>query len=331
LIDYEERVNVEIIDYIEKKLCTRVYRSVPIRRGLLNFKWVMDTDRGKIFVKQYHPERYKKHRVDRYLQFRVSLALQAGLHEQGIPCPAVHSLNSEHLLQTPSGEYFVVMSYSEGEVVQCGHVTAKQMKELGRVTGRMHRVLNEPDSAGQGDGIIVWVPCLAEMRARWQENWDLAQDKGAEPVLRILDRQKHVLDNMDIGMFADCERGWAHMDLWSDNILFAGDRLTAIVDFDRMSRTYPELDIGRAVLSCVLRGGRLDRDAVSAFAEGYREHRDLLPGGIVRALKLVWCFEFSWWTTWNMAERSLNPRRFAEEMVWVGDHWDELDDIVGDL
>ena len=46
-----------------------------------------------------------------------------------------------------------------------------------------------------------------------------------------------------------------HRDLWVDNFLFYNDKVSAILDFDRMDYDYVELDIGRTVISCALHDG----------------------------------------------------------------------------
>nr|WP_237171634.1 phosphotransferase [Paenibacillus sp. IHB B 3084] len=37
--------------------------------------------------------------------------------------------------------------------------------------------------------------------------------------------------------------GWVHRDLWTDNVLFNDDKLSAILDFDRLDYDYTQLDI----------------------------------------------------------------------------------------
>ena len=56
-----------------------------------------------------------------------------------------------------------------------------------------------------------------------------------------------------------------HRDLWVDNFLFYNDKVSAILDFDRMDYDYVELDIGRTVISCALHDGVLNKSLVASF------------------------------------------------------------------
>ena len=78
-----------------------------------------------------------------------------------------------------------------------------------------------------------------------------------------------------------------HRDLWVDNFLFYNDKVSAILDFDRMDYDYVELDIGRTVISCALHDGVLNKSLVASFLEGYRNELDFPVGNIVRQFK---CF-----------------------------------------
>ncbi len=132
-------------------------------------------------------------------------------------------------------------------------------------------------------------------------------------------------------MLTACECGWAHRDLWVDNLLFEQDRLSAILDFDRLNYDYPELDVARAILSCSLLKDDFQAGNARAFLSGYRTECEFPVGKFVRALRMLWYMESPWWITKTMDQHSVPPARFAEEMLWLAKSHLELGEMVGDL
>jgi homoserine kinase type II len=110
--------------------------------------------------------------------------------------------------------------------------------------------------------------------------------------------------------------------------------LVGIVDFDRMTMAYQEIDVARAVLSGSLRDGRLRMGTARAFMEGYREHSEAPQGMLTRAISMLYLIESIWWfRTEVRAESELCGLlgRFVEEMHWIEDHWASLPDLLDPL
>ncbi|SEN28686.1 homoserine kinase type II [Lihuaxuella thermophila] len=275
-----------------------------------------------LFIKRYDPERYP---CPKLKEVHKALQLQAYLHEAGVACPRLYGLLRGYLLQTRSGIAFCFMDACEGTEIDPGSATSGQMYDLGRVTGQMHRILSRlPMKELNG------LPSRSQLLDKWRAEWNKAQaEKAGEPVMEALEKQRKIMENLNTDFFHDCEKGWAHRDLWVDNILFQGEKVSAILDFDRMKFAFPGLDVARAVLSGAYasRTG-LNMKAVSAFVQGYREYKKLTPGQLARSFRLLWCLESSKWLTADIAERSEHPQRFFAEMCWIAAHWMELEEMM---
>lgn len=324
----EVEVKADLFHFVEETFDLQIHSSSLISRGWLNLKWRLETSRGMLFVKEFHPERYK-HRSHALQEIRKALTIHARLHEQGLPCPRLYPVDGEYMLKTTSLREFVLMDFCSGNMIPAGQASVAQMFHLGQVTAQMHVLLND---TGDGDtSELYWQPSIEALRDTWQSYWEQAQQEQAPAyVLEALAKQRSVLDHLDLAQFAECERGWAHSDLWVDNILFVGEQTSAILDFDRLRYIYPELDVARAILSCALRDGQLNVDAVSAYIDGYRHVRSFARGGVARALKLIWCLESTWWVTPRRFDsEEVSVLRFAEEMMWLADQWQSLDDRFG--
>ncbi|MEC2324627.1 phosphotransferase [Lederbergia lenta] len=76
-----------------------------------------------------------------------------------------------------------------------------------------------------------------------------------------------------------------------DNLLFKGNKITAILDFDRLKYDYPQLDIARAILSGALNEKGFDVTLAVTFMNGYIETYLLSKDYLVNALRLLWYME----------------------------------------
>lgn len=107
--------------------------------------------------------------------------------------------------------------------------------------------------------------------------------------------------------------------------------VAGIVDFDRMTMAYPEIDVARAVLSGALRDGQIRMETARAFMDGYREHSEPPRGMLTRAIRMLYLIESIWWLRTEVrAESGLRGllTRFVEEMHWIEDHWTMLPDLL---
>lgn len=297
------------------------YRSVY--RGLMNWKWVVTTPSNKLFIKCFHPKRYRLTEQDRRTSLSRALSFQQILHDQAKVCPNVLSFDGEYIVQSPEGYMYVVMEHDEGAIPsQAGCMNAEFMFQAGHTVGRMHGTLSRYPREGAS-----WTPNLKTMKEKWQIQLDNANDLSISnaPMKRALERQGEILAELDLSMFDELEPGWAHWDLWVDNMLVGEDGEIRLVDFDSIQFGYPEIDVARVILSGALREGKLHPGPTAAFLKGYREQHTFPIGRLAVALKLLWCREAHWWLKTDIDTFSTPPRRFAEELMWLTEQWDRLE------
>lgn len=330
----EERIVGEIADWLKKHYSIDIRSAKRIRRGLLNEKWIVETNKGVLFAKSYHPERFKMHDEETRNRIDNALQLQLLYYQSGGPCPEPLTLDGRCMHTLPCGRYMTVMTCSSGTMVPAGKFSEQCMYALGRATADMHTVWESAATSGSSaaapPGEPLWQISREEMKRSWEVNWEAAHH-SSERVRSALQLQKGIIDSLNAEDFTPQTAGWAHLDLWADNLLFEGDKLSAIVDFDRARYSFPALDIGRAVLSGALSEEEFRQHAVAAFTEGYRSVRPLPIGAVTRAVKYAWCVESFWWIQPSLESFSMAPARFAEEMIRTAESWEKLDILLGDI
>ncbi|OMF23971.1 phosphotransferase [Paenibacillus sp. FSL H8-0259] len=322
--DTAATIRDEILGSISEIFGVHVTKATQIDQGFLNLKWKLESDHGRLFVKQYSKIRYPEHLTH---GLEISLTHQDQLHLQGIPVPKLFSHQGKYVLRTPSQERYVLMNLCDGSSVEPGSASEPQMYALGSVVGRMHKLLNTDLTPLP----LHWnIRTQEAMVKHWDKRYLQATTLHNGETVAALEIQRRIIDGMDTGIFADCERGWGHWDLFVDNILFSADEVAAILDFDRLHFVYPEFDISRPILSCTLSGSQLRLDRVHAFVTGYREHIPLSVDKLIRSIKLTWWREAEWIAVPQKDE--FTPLiRFRHENNWVAANWDQLEDIFAGI
>lgn len=316
---HEEGIYNDLRKSFQDYFGLRILQATTIKRGWLNLKWKVATDSGEYVLKQYNKERYRLYNPS---QLSIALSQQIRLFRQGIACPNIVTYQDQILLESAHGEKFIVMQYCKGKLIPPGEVNSSQVHDLGKMTGKMHRLLN--------DGTLGWrntpnfiPPSREERLTYWKSVRAQAEAAGKTNILEPIEKQLLATELANVEVFAGIPQGWAHRDLWVDNLLFDDHRLSAILDFDRLNFDYPWLDVARAIMSCAFKE-TLDVSLAAAFLEGYGEECPLQKGLLVSSLQLLWYMESVWWINEKMDQHSVPPARFAKEMVWLADHLNEL-------
>ncbi|PZD95822.1 homoserine kinase [Paenibacillus sambharensis] len=326
MIRSEEQLLEDILAACQH-LIGRQLDAKPVKRGWLNLKWKVVTDSGTYLVKQYNPERYRLYKQDKLL---LALNEQVRLHAAGLACPRLLTEDQTIMFASEKGDLFIVMEYCSGEVIPAGQSNARQLYELGKATGRMHRLLN--DGALGSIALPVFEPPRKQVRI---DHWNTLTNKLPAGISSHLadefEVQRRATEAFSTKLLASYQSGWAHRDLWADNLLFAGDKLTAILDFDRLDYDYPQADAARAVMSCAWNEQELDMRLAYAFMEGYTEERQTAEGYLTNGLQLLWYMESTWWITGDMDNHSVPPARFAREMRWLAENMAYLPDMLDGL
>jgi homoserine kinase type II len=315
---------LELQNNSEQLFGFKLYSSEPVSLGWLNLKWKLVTDRGELLLKIYHMKRFSNADV-----LSRALQQQRGLYQAGFPCPDLLTRNGQ-VLHSFNDEKYNLMQFCTGSIVKPAYMNKKQMIDLGTTTGKMHRILNE--SSYSSETKPQFIPQRRDERlAHWRKVMDDAINNEKYSYISQIEQQLKLSETIDIDSLSSGRTGWAHRDLWGDNLLFYNDRVSAVLDFDRLNFDYLEIDIARAIMSWAFYDGRLCTELASAFLEGYRHENSFESGRLVHSLRLLWYLESVWWINSNMDHHNRVQARFAEEMIWLAQNNDQLQEAVGGL
>lgn len=320
-------MNEKIVTDLKESYGITFDQMTPVSGGYLNLKWKIRTETGDLLVKQYSARRFNREKLEKVER---ALERQILLEKDGVFCPRLIKGGGRIIRHLDDEISYMVMEFCPGNTETPGTITTARMESLGGACALMHaafsRLPQPTPKALPGFGGYS----LDALWTHFQKGMEECPTDASFAYREALSALEPILKTLAPGFFDAFPMGYAHEDFQPGNILFAGDRVSAIVDFDRNCVSYLWHDIGRAILSFALEGDHLNGEKVRAFARGYSAYLPLTTENIADTLRLTWCIEVPWWIQPGFFLESCDeiPARFRDEILWVARNWDELDSII---
>jgi homoserine kinase type II len=205
---YTHVTETELTAWLANYSVGRLVAFEPIKAGIENSNYFVTTAQGRYVLTLF--ERLPAEELPFYLD------LMAHLARHGIPCPAPIADLSDRYLQSLHGKPAALVTRLAGASLERPDTGA--CGELGALLARMHL-------AARSYGAYLENP-------RGPKWWRAA----AKEVGPFLDAQKKDLLQKEIDFhaqhrFPDLPRGPVHADLFRDNALFEGGRISGVIDF----------------------------------------------------------------------------------------------------
>ena len=205
---YTHVSETELTAWLANYSVGRLVACEPIKAGIENSNYYVTTAQGRYVLTLF--ERLPAEELPFYLD------LMAHLARHGIPCPAPIADLSDRYLQSLNGKPAALVTRLAGASLERPDTGA--CAELGALLARMHL-------AARSYGAYLENP-------RGPKWWRTA----AREVSPFLDAQNKDLLQNEIEFhaqhrFPDLPRGPVHADLFRDNALFEGGRISGVIDF----------------------------------------------------------------------------------------------------
>lgn len=249
-----------LADFLARFDMGELVSAKGIAEGVENSNYLVDTTRSRFILTLYE----KRVSVDDLPFF---LALLDHLADRGLPVPPAVPDRTGRTIHQIGGRPACLIQFLSG--VSISHPTPKQARAAGAAMGRMHEALRDfalerPNSLGPDDWRPLFERCGREMDAIRPGLYDHV-DKALDKLLTSWPR--------------DLPRAAIHADLFPDNVLMLGDRVTGLIDFYFACtevRAY-DLAVMHGAWAFDANGGQYDAAVGAGLVEGYASHFELLP------------------------------------------------------
>jgi homoserine kinase type II len=235
----------------------RITNVVGIPEGSVNTNYLLETAKGKFLV-----------RIDEVKgesEVRREIDLLAFLRKHAFPCP--------HPLQDRMGRFYrdydnkcvSIYRYHEGRVLPVMRLRPTQLETIGRSLGELHVI-----GKGYKKGI--------DNRFSFERIADLylsVRNRLPNYFRKITRTLEDEIEYLTRYLEGKLPKGIIHGDLFADNLLFRGERLTAMLDFEAACRGKFIFDIATAVNALCFVDGGYSLDRFRYLLHGYESVRTL--------------------------------------------------------
>ncbi|SMG62257.1 homoserine kinase [methanotrophic bacterial endosymbiont of Bathymodiolus sp.] len=260
-------------------------RYTGISAGIENSNYLIHTAQGDFVLTLY--EYYTSEQIMPYL----GLLVQLGKHEDYYPVPLVNA--KQDYLQELAGKPAAVFNCLPGESVQ--QATEAQSQSVAKALARLHLQSSSLAFQQANPRNIAWIQASVKSLGSHlsEQDAELLQDE---------------LNYQCQYSILHLQHGSIHADLFKDNVLFKGDRLSGMLDFYAACQDCYLLDIAIALNDwCIDAQGFYDQQRQDVFIRAYQqlrlitdEEQQYLPLLLRRACLRFWV---------SRLEHKLNPKQ----------------------
>ena len=228
-----------------------------IAEGVENSNYLLRTDKAHYILTLYE----KRVNADDLPFF---IELMTHLADSGMDCPLPVPARDGGILQELMGRPCAVFSFLDG--TSSRYPNRDKCRAVGSALAHMHKAATGLTRTRQNAlGPVSWQPLLDSVGTRANEiapdMQSLAQDR---------------LDQILTAWPKDLPQGIIHADLFPNNVLFVGDRLTGVIDFYFACADILAYDLGICLNSwCFDADGSFNITKSRALIRGYQDVRPL--------------------------------------------------------
>jgi len=264
----------------------RLRAAHRIERGFVNEKWTVETTCGRYFLKRRHPDL----RCPDFIHAQHDLI--KWLRQADFPAPIILPTLSGETFLALGREFYEIHEYIEGELYD--HNRPEHLEEAARMLGRYHACVEGFAPQAFRDLGALYSPktlntTLAHLRATWQ----LDQQSRLMQMLRELEAQAADLAAHLAGHEA-LPHLVIHGDYYAANLLFDGDCIVGVVDYDKARWRPRVLELAEALIyfaaersghfKHIVYSGTLDPGVVCQFLAAYCNEAVSLSEAEIQAL-----------------------------------------------
>lgn len=233
----------------------QAFNAIP--QGSVNSNYLLETNRGKLLL--------RIDEVKSEMEVKREIDLLAFLRKHSFPCP--------HPLQDRKGRYYrdyrnkclSIFKYHDGRILLPERLRPGHLEAIGRALAELHVI-----GKGYKKGI--------DNRFSFERIADLYHHvRGRLPdyfrkISRTLDDEVEYLNHYLEGKLP---KGVIHGDLFADNLVFRGEKLVVMLDFESACRGKFIFDIATAVNALCFVDGQYSLDRFRYLLRGYESVRTL--------------------------------------------------------
>ena len=242
-------------------------------RGFVNDNWIVDATTGRLFVQRRHPLLCQPELI------RAQHSLIHRLRESGFPAPTIVPTITTETFLVIDGDWYEIQEYIEGAPYEHDRLT--HLEEAALTLGRYHtlvegfapRALRHPSQ-------VVRPGVVARSLTDLITSWQVPRDPNGADIARQLEAEAADLTAC-FSEHGPLYHLVIHGDYYADNLIFKGDQIVGVVDYDKACWQPRVRELAEALIyfssprpshmKHIVYSGHLRWEPFSMFLHGYAE------------------------------------------------------------
>ncbi len=235
----------------------RVANVAGIPEGSVNSNYLLETARGKFLL--------RIDEVKNENELRREIDLLGFLRKHSFPCPQPLQDRKGRFYRDHGQKCVSLYKYHEGRALPVARLKPPHLQAIGRTLGELH-ILGKVYKKGVDNRFSFEriVDLYQQVRLRLPNYF--------RKIRRTLDDEIEYLTRY---LESKLPKGVIHGDIFADNLLFRGERLAAVLDFEAACRGKFIFDIATAVNALCYVDGSYSLDRFREVLTGYESVRTL--------------------------------------------------------
>jgi Fur family ferric uptake transcriptional regulator len=246
---------------------------VRVDLGFVNEKWRIETTEGYYLLKRRHPSLSESRLIV------AQHALMQYLHAAAFPVPAIIPTRRTATYLELEGGVYEMQAYIAG--TPCNITNPVHLAEAARTLGRYHSAISGFDHQALHRPSERYGPtALARILEELTEDWQAQTSLGLE---RLLDELKAYAQSLaaHLWQFGRLPELVIHSDYHAGNLIFQGDTVVGVVDYDLAHWCSRALEVAEALIAFateqpgrlhhIVYQGVLNLDLVFQFLTAYAD------------------------------------------------------------
>ncbi len=247
----------QLSELIDDYGLVKLMASSGIPNGSVNSNYLLETSRGKHLL-----------RIDEVkgeLDVKRELDLLVFLRKHGFPCPQPVADRKGRYYRETQGKCLSIYRWVDGNVVKPERLNGNRLENVGRHLADLHTVCK---SYKKGIDNRFSYERIADLYGEVRDRLPSYFRKIVRTLDDEVDYLQHYLENK-------LPKGIIHGDLFNDNLVFKGEKLVAILDFEAACRGKFIFDLATAVNALCYDGENYDLKRFESLITGYESLRPL--------------------------------------------------------
>jgi homoserine kinase type II len=284
----------------------RLERYKPIKGGLVNYNYLIQTEKGKYIIRiSGNSSKAKLNHLK--LQFKILSFLKKHNFPYETPQP-VKSVKSGYILRI-GGKTVWVYRLIKGQ--NRNRPNLLQIKQMARALATYHKYIKNLKGKSEKD------PSKKRIESGFERMSSIKPRDDADKLAIIYGPYFQNLFNELKSLHYSSNKLFVHSDFDASNVLFHNGKLKAIIDFDEANYAPRIFDVAISLRDSCYTNGKLDMGKTRLFLREYEKISKLEKNEkkVIIPIILYANIDFFVWAYAHMKKEPENKKKYMKEMI----------------